>query len=188
MRDTESIGDVDNNTDSKDAYIKADFSTYNVTDMGVGDTIDTGETVSNNTNKTGVGKLGRIGRAYKDGLGGTDKGRLDMADKDKINWADIETGKKASGGAVTSTNNSINGGGNVIHRHAGLASLAFIAFAAANCAGDSNFAVPEETSLGAVTSTSDNFSTTFVTLVNKTLEKEPNVCISNLFLFAANYQ
>ena len=201
--DAGGIGGADNNTDGKNAYAKAGFSIYNIAgvnaDVGAGDTTGMGEEVSNNTNNTGEGQSGRVGRADKGGLGGTDEGGVDGtdieagvgvggADKGGVGGADIEAGKEAGAGAVASTDNSADGGGKVTDRHAGLAGLAFAALATVNCADNSNLAVLEGTSLGAATSTSDEFLATFVALANTTLERESKVCESNLFLFATNHQ
>ena len=52
-------GGTNNNIDSKNAYAKAGFSTYNITGAntdvgaGAGDTSGTDKKVSNNTNNTG---------------------------------------------------------------------------------------------------------------------------------------
>ena len=201
--DAGGTGDADNNTDGKNAYAKAGFSTYNIAganaDAGAGDTTGTGEEVSNNTNNTGEGQSGRVGGADKGGLGRTDEGGVggtDIeagvgvggADKGGVGGADIEAGKKAGAGAIASTDNSADGGDKVTDRHAGLAGLAFAALAAADCADNSNLAVPEGTPSGAATSTSDEFLATFAALANTTLERESKVCESNPFLFAANHQ
>ena len=125
------IDGADNNTDSKNAYAKAGFSTYNVAGMnanagaGVDDISDTDKEVSNKTNNTSEGQSGRVGGANKDGLGGTNEGRVDGttikagvgedgANKGGVGGANIEAGKKAGAGAVANIDNSANSGGKVI--------------------------------------------------------------------------
>ena len=44
--------------------------------VGMGNTSDTSEKVSNNTNNTGVGQLSKVGRINKDRLGKINKGRV----------------------------------------------------------------------------------------------------------------
>ena len=205
MGDADSIGGADNNTDGKNAYAKTVFGTYNVAGTnadagaGVGHTSGTGEEVSNNTNNTSEGQSDRVGGADKDGLSMIDKGGIGginievgvwvgEADKDGVGGVDIEAGKKTGAGAVGSTDNSTDCDGKVIDLHVGLAGLAFAALAAADCADNSNLAVPEGTPSGAATSTSDEFLATFAALANTTLERESKVCESNPFLFAANHQ
>ena len=140
-----------------------------------------------------------MGRAGKDGLGGTDEGGVggtniearvwvDGADKTGVGRANIEARKKAAVEAIASTDNSADDDNKVTDQHTGLAGLAFAALAAANCADNSNFAVLEETPSSAATSTSDKFLATFAALANTTLERESKVCESNPFLFAANHQ
>ena len=195
--DAGGINGANNNTDSKNAYTKASFSTYNIAganadvDASAGDISGTGEEVSNNTNNIGEGQSGRVGGANKGELGRTNKGELsgtNIKAEVGLGRADIEAGKKAGAGAVTSIDNSTNDGNKVTDQYADLAGLAFAALAAANCANNSNLAVPEEISLDPATSTSDGFFATFATLANTTLERESKVYEFNLFLFAVNHQ
>lgn len=112
-RDAEGNSDVDNNVDSKNAYIKASFSTYNVAGMGVDDTSSTSEEVSSNTNNTDEGQSSSVSKANKDGLGQTDKSELDEVNKGRMGRANIEAGKKAGAEAITSTDNSADGSSKV---------------------------------------------------------------------------
>lgn len=98
----------------------------------------------------------------------------------------IKADKKASARAITSTDNNADSSGKVTDQYTSLADFVFAALAAANCVGDFNLVVPEKIPSGATISTSDKFFTTFATLANTTLEKEPNMCKSNTFLFVAN--
>ena len=102
-------------------------------------------------------------------------------DKGGVNGADIKAGKKAGVGAVANINNNADGGGKITDRHADLVGLVFAALTAANYADNSNLAVPERTSSGAATSTSDEFLAIFAAFTNTTLEKESKVCESNPF-------
>ena len=111
-------------------------------------------------------------------MSGTNKG--------SVGKADIDVGKKASVGAVISTNNSADSGGKVIDQHASLTGLAFATFVIADCADNSNLAVLEGIPSDAITFTSDEFLTTFATLTNTTLKKA-KVCKSNPLLFVANH-
>ena len=197
------IGDTDNNIDGKNAYTKAGFSTYNVVGInanaGTVDMTNTGKEVSNNINNIGESQSNRVGAADKGGLGGTDKGevsgtdikvgvRVGEADKDGMGGANIETGKKAGAGAVTSNDNSANGSDKVTDQHAGLAGLAFAVFVIADCTDNSNLVVFEGIPSSAATSISDEFFATFAIFANTTLEGELKVCESNPFLFTANHQ
>ena len=202
--DTGGTGGADNNTDSKNAYAKAGFSNYNIASVnadagvGAGNTNGTGEEVSNNTNNTGKGQSSGVGGANKGGLGGTNKGGvggtnikagigIDEANKGGIGGADIEAGKKADVEAVVSTDNSADSGDKITDQYAGLIGLAFAALTTANCANNSNLAIPEETPSIAATSTSNEFLATFATFANTTLKKKSKVYKSNPFLFAANH-
>lgn len=63
----------------------------------------------------------------------------------------------------------------------------FVALTSANYSSDSNLVVLKKILLDAAISISDKFLATFATLANTTFKKDPNVCKSNLFLFAANH-
>lgn len=104
---------------------------------------------------------------------------MDRTNKSRVGGANIEVGKKADVGAIVSINNNTDSYGKVIDWLAGLANLAFTVFAAAHCAGNSNFTILEEITLGIATSISDKF--TFPALANITFEKKLNVCECNLF-------
>lgn len=112
---------------------------------------------------------------------------MDKINKSEVDEADIEAGKKASIEAVASTNNNVDSGGKITDWHAGLTDLVFAALTTANCISDFNIVVPKKTFLGTATSTSDKFFTIFAIFPNTTLEKKPNMCESNPFLFVANY-
>lgn len=64
---------------------------------------------------------GGVGRANKGEVGGTDEskmgevneGRMDGTNKSRASGIDIKAGKKASAGAIASTDNSADGGGKV---------------------------------------------------------------------------
>lgn len=184
IKDVGGIGGTDNNADSKIAYTKADFSTYNIIGVnagaGVGDMIFTGEKVGNNTNNIGVDQSGK--------LGGADESRVGRADNRSTGWVNIKAGKKADTGVIASTNNSADGGDKVTDQRAGLAGLVFTPLAAANCAANSNLAISEGTPSSAATFTPDEFLAIFAALANTTLKRKPKVCESNPFLFATHHQ
>ena len=106
--DAGGIGSADNNTNGKNAYTKAGFSTYNVTGvnadaaMSAGDTNGIGEEVSNNTNNTGEDESGGVGGADKSGLGGTNKVRIDETN--------IEVGVEVGGANKGGIGGADNGG------------------------------------------------------------------------------
>ena len=216
VSDMSDIGDIggtgstDNNFDSKNVYVKAGFSTYNIasanTDRNAGDTIDmgdiggtsgadnniycknayakagfivcnvadtNGDTSASVSNMSGTSKehsnnINNIGKSQSDNVGGADESGMgktnietrvgvSRANKGGVGEANIEAGKKASAGAITSTNKSIDGSSKVIDQHIGLANLAFTTLTTANYADNSNLTVLEKTPLGATTSTSDKF-------------------------------
>ena len=175
--------------------------------MDEGDISGTSEKISNNINNTNESYSGRVVRANKDGLGGTNEGGLGRTDKSGlggtdleagvgvgrankggVDGANIEAGNKASASAVASTDNAANGGVKVTDRNSGHSGLAIAFLAPSDCANNSNFAVPEKTPSSATTSISDDFLATFAALTNKILERKSKVCESNPFLFAANHQ
>lgn len=135
----------------------------------------------------GADKGGASG-ANKGGASGADKSGAGGANKGGASRANIDTSKKAGVEAVTSTDNSADGGNKVTNQRAGLVLLAFATFAATNCAISSNLAISEGTPLNATTFTSDEVLATFAALANTTLEREQKVCESSQFLFAANHQ
>lgn len=60
------------------------------------------------------------------------------------------------------------------------------AFTTIDCASDFNLNVSKRILSSAATFTFNKFLATFAAFANITLEKKPNVCKSNLILFAAN--
>lgn len=78
-----------------------------------GDISCIGEKVSNKINNTGISPSGRVSGVVKGGLGGTNKGELDRTNKRMLGGANIEVGKKADVGTITSTNNRPNDGSKV---------------------------------------------------------------------------
>lgn len=195
-RDASDTGGANNNANNKNAHAKIGFSTFNIANTNASDSNNIGEEVSNNTNNTGASQSSKIDRtnkggldrADKSGVNGLNKGEVDGANKSRIDRANIEIGKKANIRAVASTNNSTDGGNKITDQHIGLASLAFIALAAANYTGNSNFANLKKTLSSAVTSISDKFLAIFAAFTNITLEKKSNIYKFNLFLFATNRQ
>ena len=200
--DAGGTGSANNNVNIKNAYKKADFSTYNIVSVNTGvsesNTSVTGKEVGNNTNNISVGWSGRIGEANKSRLGRTNKDgvgvidfeaevRLERANKGGADRANIEISKKAIAGAVTSTNNSADGGGKVIDWCAGLASCGFALLAAIDCTGNFNLIIPKEIFLDAATSTFNEFLAIFAAFAKTTLEKKPKMYKFNLFIFAANH-
>ena len=194
--DASGISNANNNIDNNNAYTKAGFNNYNIAGananvgMGVGDINDKSEEVSNNTNNTGEDYLGRIGATDKGKMGRTNiKVGVGVRESDKsdVSRTDIEAGKKASVGAITSTDNSTDGSGKIINQYTGFGTLTFAALTTVNFADNSNLAILERTPLGAATSTTNEFLATFATFANITLEKE-QICKFNTFLFAINHQ
>ena len=123
MGDAGGTGGTDNNIDTKNAYAKAGFSTYNVASTNVDadadarNTSGTDEKVGNNTNNISKGQLSRVGETDKGGVGGTDieaKIRVDRANKGDISGSKIEASKKFGIGAVVNTDNNANGSGKII--------------------------------------------------------------------------
>lgn len=127
-------GGADNNSEDKNIYTKADFSTYNIvnanTGTGIGDAIVTDEEIGSNTNNTSVGQSGRMSGANKDRVDGANKGKVGGGNESRVDWANkgkagrtdkggtgganIKVGKKAGAGAIASTNNNADSSGKVI--------------------------------------------------------------------------
>lgn len=188
MGDASSTNGIDNNADDKNTYAKAGFSIYKFASADAGNTSSIGKKVSNNTNNTDVTRLGRVSRLNEGGLDSANKSGVNRANKGRVDKANIERDKKTGARAVVSTDNSTDDGDKLTDQYAGLTSLLFPALTIANCAGNSNLAISKKTSSGAAISTFDEFFAIFSALANTTLKKKPNVCKSNLFLFATYHQ
>lgn len=94
----------------------------------------------------------------------------------------IKAGRKADARAIASTDNSVNNSSKRTNQYIDLANLAFVAFAAANYAGNSNLAILEKTCSGTTTSTSDEFFAIFATFANITLKKN-QICINLIHFY-----
>lgn len=81
--------------------------------------------------------MGKINIKVGVGVGG--------ANKRGVGGIDIEVGKKVRAKAIASTENNADGGSKIIDQHASFVSFAFITFAIANCANNSNVTVLKNT-------------------------------------------
>lgn len=215
INDIRDIGGTDclnNNTDNKNAYIKACFSTNNIACADISDINNIDEKVSKNINNTILNQLNRIDWAVKNSLNkankggvsetnkskadGANKSKIDRANKSKISRANksevgkanIKVGKKANARAIASIDNNAASGNKVINWYIHLVNLAFTAIAAANYVSDFNLIVSKKTFLGIIISTFNNFIITFAVLANTILIKKTNIYEFNRFLFAINCQ
>lgn len=97
-KDASDTSGINNNIDNKNTYIKANFSTYNITSIntgiGVDNTIVTDKKVGSNINNTDVAQSDRVSRANKN--------RMDRADKGKTDRGNIKIGKKVDITAIAS--------------------------------------------------------------------------------------